>query len=75
MKLFGKKKFVKSMFPLMNEQNRKRLQCFKLVIKYFNDHVEKVGRTKTMIDYSKVFNNQKSGLNINRFLNNVELIK
>ena len=63
------------MFPLMNEQNRKRLQRFKLVIKYFNEHVDKVGRSKAMADYSKVFNTHNSGLRINRFLNHVHLIK
>ena len=75
MKLFGKEKFVRSMFFQMDQPNKKRLQLFNLVIKYFNDHVEKVGRTKTMIDYSKVFNERKSGLMINRFLKHVKLIK
>ena len=53
----------------------KRLQRFNLVISCFNDHVDKVGRTKALADYSKVFNNQSSGLMINRFLNHIDLIK
>ena len=75
MKLFENKKFVRSMFPLMVPQHRKRLQRFNLVIKYFNKHVDKVGRTKVLADYTKVFNNQNSGLTINRFLKHVHLIK
>ena len=55
-KIFGNKKFVRSMFPLMVPQHRKR-------------------RTKALVDYSKVFNNQNSGLTINRFLKHVHLIK
>ena len=75
MKLFENKKFVRSMFPLMVPQYRKRLQRFNLVITYFNKHVDKVGRTKVLADYTKVFNNQNSGLTINRFLKHVHLIK
>ena len=75
MKLFGNKKFVRYMFSQMDQLNKKRLQRFNLVIKYFNDNVEKFVRTKAMIDYSKVFNNQKNGLIINRFLNHIKLIK
>jgi len=75
MKIFGKKKKKRLMFPLMVKQHRKRLQRFNLVISYFNDHVDKVGRTKALDDYSKVFNNQSSGLKINRFLNHIHLIK
>ena len=63
------------MFPLMVNQHRKRLQRFNLVISHFNDHVDKVERTKALADYSKVFNNQSSGLMINRFLNHIHLIK
>ena len=75
MQLFGNKKFVRSMFPQIDEPNKKRLQRFNLIIKYFNDHIEKFGRRKAMVDYSKVFNEQKSGLMINRFLKHVKLIK
>ena len=63
------------MFPLMLTQHRKRLQRFNLVISCFNGHVDKVGRTKALADYSKVFNNQSSGLMINHFFNHIHLIK
>ena len=75
MKIFGKKKFVRYMFPLMVPQQRKRLQRFNLVIRCFNEHVDKVGRTKSLADYSKVFNNQSSGLMIIQFLKHAHLIK
>ena len=57
-KIFGNKKFVRSMFPLKVPQHRKRLQRFHLVITYFDEHVDKVGRTKALADCSKVFNSQ-----------------
>ena len=63
------------MFPLIVTQHRKRSQRFILVISCFNEHVDKVGKTKVLADYSKVFNNQSSGLMINRFLKHVHLIK
>ena len=59
----------------MVTQHRKRLQRFNLVISCFNEHVDKVGRTKALAGYSKVFNSQSSGLTVNRFLKHVHLIK
>ena len=72
---FGKNKFKRNTFHQMDSGNKKRLYRLNIIMNLFHDHVDHVGMVTAINDYSKVFDNEKNELNINRLLRYVKNIK